>query len=115
LNHFAFQITLDAGRIGIAGQALGIAQASLECASKYALQRQAFKAPIAKMQTIQNKLAQMAMRIDASRLLTWQAADLKDRKKPFTKVWLTLPVVPFDTHSNTHDSGKKTLLTLSSS
>lgn len=78
-------MTLDAGRIGIAGQALGIAQASLECAVDYANKRIAFGKPISKMQTIQNKIADMALKIESSRLLTWRAAVLKDEKKPYTK------------------------------
>ncbi|KAG5666384.1 hypothetical protein PVAND_014413 [Polypedilum vanderplanki] len=85
---FGFKIamkTLDEGRIGIAGQALGIAQASLECAVDYANKRIAFGNPISKMQTIQNKIADMAMRIEAARLLTWRAAVLKDEGKSITK------------------------------
>lgn len=78
-------MTLDAGRIGIAGQALGIAQASLECAVDYANKRIAFGKPISKMQTIQNKIADMALKVESSRLLTWRAAVLKDEKKPYTK------------------------------
>ena len=78
-------VTLDGGRIGVAGQALGIAQASLECAVDYAQQRKAFGEPIAKFQLIQQKLSDMAMRIDAARLLTWRAAELKDRGLDFTK------------------------------
>ncbi|KAL7013587.1 hypothetical protein ACKWTF_015479 [Chironomus riparius] len=77
--------TLDDGRIGIAGQALGIAQASLECAVDYASKRLAFGNPISKMQTIQNKIADMALRVESARLLIWRAAVLKDEKKPFTK------------------------------
>ncbi|GJQ78116.1 Arc42 [Trypoxylus dichotomus] len=78
-------MTLDAGRIGIASQALGIAQASLEVAVEYATKRLAFGKPLTKLQTIQNKLADMAMQLEAARLLTWRAAWLKDNKKPFTK------------------------------
>lgn len=77
--------TLDAGRIGIAGQALGIAQASLECAVDYANKRVAFGKPISKLQTIQGKLADMALRIESSRLLTWRAAWLKDQGLAYTK------------------------------
>lgn len=77
--------TLDAGRIGIAAQGLGIAQASLECAIDYAQKRQAFNQPIAKMQTIQSKLADMELRIQSARLLMYKAALLKDADKPFTK------------------------------
>lgn len=78
-------MTLDAGRIGIASQALGIAQASLEVAVDYASKRLAFGKPLTKLQTIQNKLANMSTRLDAARLLTWRACWLKDNKKPYTK------------------------------
>ncbi|ODN05497.1 Short-chain specific acyl-CoA dehydrogenase, mitochondrial [Orchesella cincta] len=78
-------MTLDEGRIGIAGQGLGIAQASLDCAMEYAEKRIAFGAPILRLQSIQNKIADMAMRIEAARLLTWRAAVLKDAGRPFTK------------------------------
>jgi len=77
--------TLDGGRIGIAGQALGIAKASLECAVQYAQTRKTFNAPIAKHQAIQFLLADMAMRLDAARLLTHRAANLKTAKLPYTK------------------------------
>lgn len=85
---FGFKIamkTLDAGRIGIAGQALGIAQASLECAVDYATKRTAFGKPISKLQAIQSKIADMSLRIEASRLLTWRAAWLKDNGHNYTK------------------------------
>ncbi|XP_023014793.2 short-chain specific acyl-CoA dehydrogenase, mitochondrial [Leptinotarsa decemlineata] len=85
---FGFKIammTLDAGRIGIASQALGIAQASLEVAAEYASKRLAFGKPLTKLQTIQNKLADMALQLESARLLTWRAAWLKDNKKPYTK------------------------------
>jgi butyryl-CoA dehydrogenase len=78
-------MTLDAGRIGIAGQALGIASASIDCAVKYSMDRMAFGAPISKMQSIQTKLSTMALARDAARLLTWRAAQLKDAGKPYTK------------------------------
>eukprot|EP00124_Ichthyophonus_hoferi_P004576 Ihof_evm1s522 gene=Ihof_evmTU1s522 len=77
--------TLDAGRIGIASQALGIGQASIDCALEYSLQRIAFGQPIAKMQTIQLKLADMELRVESARLLTWKAAMLKDEGKDYTK------------------------------
>ena len=77
--------TLDGGRIGIAGQALGIAQASLDCAIVYAAERKAFGAPINKLQAIQFKLSDMALKIEAARLLTWRAARLKDANRNFTK------------------------------
>ena len=78
-------MTLDAGRIGIAGQALGIASASIDCAAKYALERKAFGAPISKLQMVQDKLAKMALARDSARLLTWRAAQLKDAGKGYTK------------------------------
>ncbi|XP_076394557.1 activator-recruited cofactor subunit 42 isoform X1 [Megachile rotundata] len=78
-------MTLDSGRIGIAAQALGIAQASLDCAIEYASQRQAFGNPIIKLQTIQQKIADMALKVESSRLLTWRAAVLKDNGEPYTK------------------------------
>uniref|UniRef100_A0A8C2CKJ4 Short-chain specific acyl-CoA dehydrogenase, mitochondrial n=1 Tax=Cyprinus carpio TaxID=7962 RepID=A0A8C2CKJ4_CYPCA len=77
--------TLDSGRLGIAAQALGIAQAALDCAADYAHKRTAFGALIGKLQAIQFKLADMALAIESARLLIWRAAMLRDAKKPFTK------------------------------
>ncbi len=74
---------LDTGRIGIAAQALGIAQAAFEASVKYAKERQQFRKPIASFQTIQNYLADMATEIDAARLLLYRACALKDSGKPF--------------------------------
>ncbi len=65
---------LDAGRIGIASQALGIAEAALAASIAYAQEREAFGQPIGKFQMIQQKLADMKCRVDASRLLIYQAA-----------------------------------------
>lgn len=76
---------LDGGRLGIAGQALGIAKAAFESAARYANERKAFGKPLATLPSIQNKFADMATRIEASRLLTHQAARLKDQGKDFTK------------------------------
>jgi butyryl-CoA dehydrogenase len=76
--------TLDGGRIGIAAQAIGIAQAALEESVAYAKQREAFGSPIANLQAIQFKIADMALRIDAARLLTWRAAELKDQGARYT-------------------------------
>ncbi|MCZ6818331.1 MAG: acyl-CoA dehydrogenase [Calditrichaeota bacterium] len=76
--------TLDGGRIGIAAQALGIAQASLEAAVEYAKERVQFGKPIASFQAIQFKLADMETRINAARLLTYQAAWRKDQGVNFT-------------------------------
>lgn len=77
--------TLDGGRIGVAGQALGIASASIDCAVKYALERQAFGKPIAELQSIQNKISQMTLARDSARLLTWRAAQMKDRGEKYTR------------------------------
>jgi butyryl-CoA dehydrogenase len=78
--------TLDCGRIGIAAQALGIAQASLEIAVAYSKERVAFGKPISKLQTIQNKISDMAVRIEQSRLLTWKACMLKDSNQNYSKM-----------------------------
>ncbi len=75
--------TLDGGRIGIAGQALGIAQACLYEASKYAKTRVQFNQPIGKFQAIQNKIADIAVGVEASRILTYRAASLKDAGKEY--------------------------------
>jgi butyryl-CoA dehydrogenase len=77
--------TLDGGRIGIAAQALGIAQAAYDVAREYAKQRHAFGQPIARFQAIQHKLADMSMEIDAARLLVYRAAWLKERGEPHTE------------------------------
>ncbi|XP_062890653.1 short-chain specific acyl-CoA dehydrogenase, mitochondrial isoform X1 [Mobula hypostoma] len=77
--------TLDAGRIGIASQALGIASAALDCAVDYAEKRMAFGSPISKLQAIQFKLADMGLALESSRLLTWRAAMLKDNGKSYIK------------------------------
>jgi butyryl-CoA dehydrogenase len=73
--------SLDAGRVGIAAQALGIAQGAYEAALAYAKERHQFGRPIAEFQGIQWMLADMATRIEAARLLTYQAALAKDRTK----------------------------------
>ena len=74
--------TLDAGRIGIAAQAVGIAQAALDLAAGYARERTAFGGPIARFQAIQHKLADMQTEIEAARALTWRAARLRDAGRP---------------------------------
>jgi alkylation response protein AidB-like acyl-CoA dehydrogenase len=76
---------LDGGRIGIASLALGIAQASFECARDYAKERKQFGKPISSFQAIQFKLSDMATGIDAARLLIQRAAFLKDRGERVTK------------------------------
>jgi butyryl-CoA dehydrogenase len=77
--------TLDGGRIGIAAQALGIAQAAYEAARAYARQREQFGRPIASFQAIQWKIADMWMRLESARLLTYRAAWLKDQKVRHTE------------------------------
>ena len=72
---------LDAGRIGIAAQALGIAEAAYEASVEYAQERHAFGKAIGQFQMIQQKLADMKIRIEASRLLIYQAALAKERSK----------------------------------
>jgi butyryl-CoA dehydrogenase len=77
--------TLDGGRIGIAAQALGIGQACLYEATKYAQTRVQFNRPIGKFQAIQNKLADMAVGVEAARALTYRAAWYKDTGKPYVR------------------------------
>ena len=77
--------TLDGGRIGIAAQALGIGRAALEVAIEYGKQRRTFNKAIVEHQAIQFKLADMATRLDAARLLTWRAAGMKDDGHRFTR------------------------------
>ncbi len=76
---------LDGGRISIAALSVGIAQGAYEAAVRYSKERQQFGRPIAEFQAIQFKLADMATEIEAARLLTLQAAYLKDHDKPVTK------------------------------
>ena len=75
--------TLDGGRIGVAAQALGIAQASLDAASRYARGRYQFGHPIGDFQAIQWMIADMRTEIEGARLLTLQAAWMKDQKIPY--------------------------------
>jgi alkylation response protein AidB-like acyl-CoA dehydrogenase len=77
--------TLDGGRIGIAAQALGIAQAGYEVAREYAAERRAFGHRIGDFQAIQHKLADMSMEIDAARLLVYRAAWLKQQGRRHTE------------------------------
>lgn len=77
--------TLSGGRIGIAAQALGIAAGALELATKYAQERKAFGKVIADHQAIAFKLADMATRVEAARLLVYKSAWLKDQGLPFDK------------------------------
>ena len=76
---------LDTGRMGIAAQALGIAQAALEEGILYAGQRRQFKVPLAKHQAIQMMIADMGTLVEASRLMTYRAAALRDAGKRFSQ------------------------------
>jgi len=76
--------TLDGGRIGIAAQALGIAQAALDAAVAYAKERVQFGKPIATLQAIQWMIADMATEIDAARLLVYRAASCVDHGRPYS-------------------------------
>ena len=77
--------TLDGGRIGVAAQALGIAQAAFDAAVKYSKERVQFGKPICANQAIAFMIADMATKIDAARLLVYRAAKLKDAGKPYSK------------------------------
>jgi len=77
--------TLDGGRIGIAAQAVGIAQASLDASVAYSNEREQFGKKIGKFQAIQWKLADMATSLDAARLLMYRAARLRDAGEPHTQ------------------------------
>ncbi len=76
---------LDTGRIGVAAQAIGVMQAAFEEAVRYAQQRQAFGGPLARIQAVQFKLAEMERRIQGARLLMQRASWLKDTGRPFTR------------------------------
>jgi len=76
---------LDTGRIGIAAQSAGIGQGALEEALGYARQRRQFGVPIEKHQAIQSMIAEMATLVDASKLMTYRAAALRDKGKPFSQ------------------------------
>ena len=76
---------LDTGRIGIAAQAVGIAQAALDESIRYANQRQQFGVPLSRHQAIQMMIADMATQVDAARMLVYRAAMLKDQEQPVTK------------------------------
>ncbi|MCP5061935.1 MAG: acyl-CoA dehydrogenase [Ignavibacteriae bacterium] len=77
--------TLNGGRYGIAAQAVGIAEGSFDAALKYTQERKAFGTEIFNHQAIQFKLSDMATDLEAAKLLTLQAASLRDEKKPYVK------------------------------
>lgn len=76
--------TLDGGRIGIAAQALGIAQGALDECVKYMKERKQFGKPLSSFQGLQWMIADMVVRVEAARLLVYNAADKKDKKLPFS-------------------------------
>ncbi|TWT08242.1 acyl-CoA dehydrogenase [Planococcus sp. CPCC 101016] len=80
-----FLVTLDGGRIGIAAMAVGIAQAAFNKALAYSKERKQFGKPLSEFQITQFKLADMAMKIELARNMTYKAAWLKDQGRPFTK------------------------------
>jgi len=77
--------TLDGGRIGIAAQALGIAQGALDEAIKYTKERKQFGKPLSAFQNSQFQIAELQTKIDAARLLTYRAASFKDKGLPYSK------------------------------
>ena len=76
---------LEGGRIGIASQSVGMARAAFEAALKYARERESFGKPIFEHQSVQFKLSEMAMQLEAARQLIWHAASLKDAGQPCLK------------------------------
>ena len=76
---------LEAGRIGIAAQSVGMARSALDAAVKYAKERVAFGVPLTGHQAVSFRLADMATQVDAARLMVWRAAMLKDAGKPCLK------------------------------
>lgn len=76
---------LNEGRIGIAAQMIGLAQGAFDKAVRFAAERKQFGQPVLKFQTMQTDMADVATRIEAARLLTYNAARLKEQGRPFTK------------------------------
>jgi butyryl-CoA dehydrogenase len=88
---------LDSGRIGISAQAVGLARGALDLAVGYARERRQFGQEISRFQGIQFKIADMATAIDASRLMTLEAAEACDRGVPFTQLASMAKVMATDT------------------
>lgn len=89
-------VTLDGGRIGVAAQALGIAEGALDAAVKYSKEREQFGRPISKFQAIDFMLADMKMKVDAARLLVYNAATLKQAGKPYSAEAATAKCIASD-------------------
>lgn len=94
---------LDTGRIGVAAQAVGIAQAALEEAIKYAKQRWQFGVPIARHQAVAMMIADMATQVDAARLMVYRSAVLRDRGKPFSQASAMAKLYASETSSKVTD------------
>ncbi|HEX6507322.1 MAG TPA: acyl-CoA dehydrogenase family protein [Chloroflexota bacterium] len=88
---------LDSGRIGISAQAVGLARGALDLAVTYAGQREQFGQPISRFEGIQFMVADMATAVDASRLMTWEAARACDRSQPFTHLAAMAKLMATDT------------------
>ena len=93
-------MTLDGGRIGIAAQALGIAEGALDVTIEYVKQREQFGRPIAKFQNTQFELAKMKANTDAARLLVYQAANAVDKGLPYTFLAAEAKLVAADNASD---------------
>ena len=94
---------LDTGRMGIAAQALGIAQAAFDEAVRYAKERHQFGVPIAKHQAVQMMIADMATQVDAARLMVYRAALMKDQGKPLSQVAAMAKLFASETACNVTD------------
>ena len=89
--------TLDGGRIGIAAQALGLAQGALDCTIAYVKERKQFGKPLAKFQNTQFQLADMYAKVEAARLLVYKAAQAKDTQKVFSLEAATAKLIAAET------------------
>jgi butyryl-CoA dehydrogenase len=94
---------LDTGRIGIAAQAVGIAQAAFEEAVRYSKQRHQFGVPIAKHQALTMMIADMATQVEAARLLVYRSAVLRDKGKPYSKASAMAKLFASETSSKVTD------------
>jgi alkylation response protein AidB-like acyl-CoA dehydrogenase len=94
---------LDTGRMGIAAQALGIAQAAFDEAVRYAKERRQFGVPIAKHQAVQMMIADMATQIDAARLMVYRVALMHDQGKPLSQVAAMAKLFASETACNVTD------------
>jgi len=98
-------VALDTGRIGIAAQAVGIAQAALEESTRYANQRQQFGVSIGQHQSVQAMLADMATQVEAARLMVYRAAILRDQGKSFSQASAMAKLYASEMSSKVTDMG----------